>query len=275
MINYLKGLTNFQSFYIAVNAAYKQMFGTYQFIHFPYFVREQESFFDAQRNLTDYCLEKLPDLKGKNIIEVGCGNGLQSIYIVKQHQPAQMTSVDINPDNIAIARQLKNEERLENLEFVIDDAQELKSIPSESVDILINIESALHYPDKKQFLRQIHRVLKPGGTFVVADVLSVTPRNYTYWDKRMYHLNWAESQYLEGFEEAGLRLTQNEDITDKIVQGFENHEAYFKETALDNSFKKFWLQQWGILIFKFNAYNLKTKNRYRVFHGVKPLKAAE
>ena len=126
---------------------------------------------EAQANLTDYCISLLDPLENKDVVEIGCGNGVQSIYIYQNFNPSKVTGIDLSEANIEIAESEKERLKAEKVSFLVDDAQDMKHIPSESVDVVINIESAFHYPDKTAFLKEIHRVLKPGGQFLIADIL--------------------------------------------------------------------------------------------------------
>jgi ubiquinone/menaquinone biosynthesis C-methylase UbiE len=165
------GFTNGQ-YYESMNMALKRINNKHMMLHYPLYVKETDSFIQGQQNLTDYCISLLEPLKDKEVIEVGCGNGVQTIYINENHKPSSITGVDLNKNNIDIANSEMKLANSENVRFVVDDAQNLKNVLSESADVLLNIESAFHYPDKSAFLKEIHRVLKPGGEFLVADILS-------------------------------------------------------------------------------------------------------
>jgi len=165
------GLTRNQ-YYESMNMALKRMNNGYTMLHYPYYVNDSDSFMKAQANLTDYCISLLDPLENKEVVEIGCGNGVQSIYICQNFKPARITGIDLNEANIKIAESEKERANEEKVRFIVDDAQNLKHIPSESVDVVLNIESAFHYPDKTAFLKEIHRVLKPGGQFLIADLLS-------------------------------------------------------------------------------------------------------
>jgi 2-polyprenyl-6-hydroxyphenyl methylase/3-demethylubiquinone-9 3-methyltransferase len=52
-----------------------------------------------------------------------------------------------------------------NLRFEVDDAEELRRIPDQSIDLAICIGAFEHMLDKRAVLASIHRVLKFGGRF--------------------------------------------------------------------------------------------------------------
>ena len=104
-------------------------------------------------------------LKGKDVLEVGCGRGGGASYIARYLHPSKMTAIDICKPAIRFATLHYAQQH--NLEFRIADAQELP-FPNDSFDALISIETAHHYPDMTRFLDEAHRVLRPGGSFLMA-----------------------------------------------------------------------------------------------------------
>lgn len=106
------------------------------------------------------------DVIGKRVLEVGCGHGGGASYITRYLRPNSYTGMDLNPRGIALCRRLHN---APGLQFVQGSAQDLP-FPSESFDVLINIESSHCYPDFPGFLREVDRVLTPGGHFLYADI---------------------------------------------------------------------------------------------------------
>ena len=74
------GFTNLQ-YYESMNLALKRLNDEYTMLHYPLYVNEGDSFIQAQQNLTDYCISLLGPIKNKEVLEIGCGNGVQALYI--------------------------------------------------------------------------------------------------------------------------------------------------------------------------------------------------
>jgi ubiquinone/menaquinone biosynthesis C-methylase UbiE len=77
----------------------------------------------------------------------------------------------LNSSNLNIAQSLVHEEGMDQITFYLDNAEQMNTIKSNSVDIALCIESAFHYSDKTAFLTHINRVLKPNGKFLIADLI--------------------------------------------------------------------------------------------------------
>jgi len=261
-----------EKYYKSMNQALARLNQEYTMLHYPYHVRNDESFFDAQKNLTDYCMSLLPPVQGKDILEIGCGNGIQANYILKQYSPASLTAIDLNNSNIEIARLEAQKDGIANIKFHIDDAQKLATIETNSIDYIINIESAFHYPDKPSFFREIFRVLKPGGTYLIADVLTTRrKRNFikNYWKRRMHLHHWLKSNYEEELPKANLRIDSFADITHSVIQSFSNYRHWLRTMERDNFIEDLLLKLYYTIHVRLNIHLLRTRRKYCVIVGSK------
>lgn len=105
------------------------------------------------------------DLSEKDTLEVGCGRGGGSAFIASNLRPRTMTGVDFAHSAVAVARARHT---LVGLRFVTADAEHLPFYAC-SFDAVVNVESSHCYPDLQRFLKEVHRVLRPGGSFLFAD----------------------------------------------------------------------------------------------------------
>lgn len=105
------------------------------------------------------------NLRKKDVLEVGCGRGGGSCYIMKNHKPRSMTGVDFSEKAIDFCERYYS---IEGLSFLRGDAE---SLPFEEnkFDVVVNVESSRCYGSIKLFLREVARVLRPNGYFLFAD----------------------------------------------------------------------------------------------------------
>jgi len=274
VLSHFKSGISTGGYYKSMNEALARLNQEYTMLHYPLHVKDDESFFEAQRNLTDYCMSLLPPMKGKNILEIGCGNGIQAHYILNKFSPASITAIDINMANLEIAHAETKKSNVKNIKFHIDDAQKLSTIEDNSMDYIINIESAFHYPDKPSFLKEVARVLKPGGTYLIADILTIPRKRNAlgrYWKRRMHFHHWAKNNYEEELENASLRIENFHDVTSKVIQSFRNYRSWLRTMKKTNFFEDNLLKLYYTIHVRLNIHLLLTSRQYCIIVGGKSL----
>jgi erythromycin 3''-O-methyltransferase len=257
-----------------MNQALYRINEEYTMLHYPYFETDEDGFMEAQANLTDYCVSLLPSLKGKTVLEIGCGNGVQAMHIQEKYQPRDFYAIDLNQENIDIAREEAKRKGFEGIIFHVDDAHLLSTVKDNSVDFVINIESAFHYPHKPAFLNQVHRVLKPGGTFLIADILTRKAKKGILkrrWKKRMSLHHWPLNTYRSELDLAQFHNHSVSDITPRVIGGFRLYRNWMRtmksRTFLDDLLMKLYYT----IHVRLNIYLLRNSRQYCVFVGNKPV----
>lgn len=114
--------------------------------------------------LYEFVTKPVP-LAGLRVLEVGCGRGGGASWLHRTLHPAAMTAVDFSAQAIALCKQRYP---LPGLTFLVGDAEKLP-LADASFDAVINVESSHCYGSMPAFLREVARVLKPGGHFLHAD----------------------------------------------------------------------------------------------------------
>jgi ubiquinone/menaquinone biosynthesis C-methylase UbiE len=267
----------YDQYYESMNLALKKLNNGHAMLHYPYFGSESDSFFQAQKNLTDYCISLLDTLEDKKILEIGCGNGIQAFYIGANYKPFNITGIDLNYANIEIANSEKELSNTNNVHFYVGDAQNLINIPSNSIDTVLNIESAFHYPDKQAFLHEIYRILKPGGEFLIADILSrrkKRKRLFKIWSKSMIYNFWDKTCYEEGFQKSDLEIRYEEDITHQIRKGWNLYHKWLPKIERKDFFQNVAFRLFYYINAKLNLYFLNKRQQYQIFVGYKTAEAA-
>lgn len=258
------------NYYKSMNRALLRLDGEYTMLHYPYYVNENDSFYTAQKNLTDYCMMQLPPVTGKSVLEIGCGNGVQSIYILQKFAPAYVKGVDLNSANVEIATGEAKKGDLTDIDFEVGDAQDLKGIPDGSFDFVVNIESAFHYPDKPAFLREVRRVLKPGGYFLIADILKKPGgkrRLQQSWKRNMQLNHWTGDAYNKELTRAGLHVEKFEDITENVIRGFKRYPYWLRTMKKRNFFSDSLLKTFYSVNVILNIRLLHKRRQYVIFTG--------
>lgn len=112
-----------------------------------------------------YTLEKLGDVTGKHILDLGCGEGGYSRALAQKG--AVVTSADCSKAMIEYAKQKAAEENLKINHFVIN-ANSLDGINDNDYDMVLCAMMLMDVEDLDGVLKEIHRVLKPNGTVFIS-----------------------------------------------------------------------------------------------------------
>lgn len=106
---------------------------------------------------------------GARILDVACGTGHTALAVAPR--AASVIGVDLTEEMLAQGRRLACERGLRNVSFVRGDAERL-DYPDASFEVVVSRYSAHHFPHPERALREIARVLTPGGTFLLVDVIA-------------------------------------------------------------------------------------------------------
>jgi 2-polyprenyl-3-methyl-5-hydroxy-6-metoxy-1,4-benzoquinol methylase len=110
-------------------------------------------------------IKKFTDIRGKSILDIGCGNGYYSLVLAQSAE--KVVGIDIRPNAIKRAQGLSAKNRTENLDFCLMSGNHLGFI-SESFDIIILIEVLEHTAEPLKVLRSANRILKGEGVLALS-----------------------------------------------------------------------------------------------------------
>jgi ubiquinone/menaquinone biosynthesis C-methylase UbiE len=102
-------------------------------------------------------LDALGALDGAAVLELGCGAGDLSVELLRRG--ARLTAIDISPGMVELARS-----RAADATFVVAPAEET-GLPDASFDLVAG-KWVLHHVDVAAAAREVHRLLRPGGSAV-------------------------------------------------------------------------------------------------------------
>ena len=119
----------------------------------------------ANNHYHDFLLKHVPVNCG-NALEIGCGTGAFARQLAGRCE--HVIGIDLSAEMIRVARSRSS--RLENLEFELADAMSWK-FPQSHFDFICSI-ATLHHLEQRELLPKIKAALRPGGVFVLLDLVA-------------------------------------------------------------------------------------------------------
>ena len=146
---------------------------------------------------------------GARLLEIGCGMGTDLLQFARGG--ARCVGIDLTPRSVEITR---HRFRLYDAAgaFMISDGEHLP-FPDESFDAVYSNGVLHHTPDTAGAIREVHRVLRPGG---VAKVMLYHRNSLNYWLEIVLRRGVLGAEFLRG--------RSGEDIMSRVIE-FSDHDA--------------------------------------------------
>ncbi len=123
---------------------------------------------DAVQRITRKVTDTLGLRPGEHVLDAGCGSGETAIFLARRHS-VRVTGVTVSGFELDQARSRSVAAGLEDqVDFRHGDYMRLP-FPDGSFDAVLALESLQNAPDLGQVLRELHRVLRPGGRISLSD----------------------------------------------------------------------------------------------------------
>lgn len=117
----------------------------------------------------DAMLTAMPLDGTERVLDAGTGTGHTALAFAQR--TGQVVAVDFTENMLGQGRLLAAERGIANVEFRLGDVEHLPADNGE-FDIVVSRYSAHHWPHPQQALQEFVRVLKPGGTLILNDIVS-------------------------------------------------------------------------------------------------------
>lgn len=117
--------------------------------------------------------------EGGHVLDVGTGPGQLVLELARARADARVTGVDLEPSMVELAQQAVHQAGHEPRVRVLVGDVAVLPLESASVDVAVASMTAHHWPDVPAAVRELVRVLRPGGSLLVVDFRSAVEEQLT------------------------------------------------------------------------------------------------
>ena len=122
---------------------------------------------EGAREFYPFTASRLPSQPRANILDLGCGTGLELDYYFQINPSAAVTGVDLAPGMLMVLREKFLDKDISLIEGSYFDIP----FPENYFDAAVSVESLHHFTNREKtpLYRKVYRALKPGGYFILTD----------------------------------------------------------------------------------------------------------
>jgi len=238
-------------------------------LHYGYWDSTTKTFREALANINKVLSEKAAITEDMHVLDAGCGIGGSSIWLAKNKQ-TNVTGITLSAKQAARANAYVKQIGLSGkVQFQVQDFTNT-NFDDASFDVVWAIESVCHASNKEDFIKEAHRLLKPGGQLVMADFFIVkegSAKDQSEIDA------WGNGWAVPFFEKKNVffeMLTRSNFSNVNMLDS--THHIMKSAKRLYYSFFPGWVSSKLYNLFNRNTTEFSKKNVYTAFYQYETLK---
>ncbi|NEU58867.1 class I SAM-dependent methyltransferase [Halorussus sp. MSC15.2] len=177
---------------------------------------------DRHWHTAKYVLARMPVEAGETVLDLGTGSGYAARALRDTKAAGRAYGLDGSPEMARNAQGYTENESGESegdAGFLVGDFDHLP-FEDDSVDHVFTMEAFYYANDPHQTLREVARVLRPGGTFFCAvNYYEENVASHEWQDNIDVEMTrWSAAEYREAFREAGLHVAEQDNVPDRDIE---------------------------------------------------------
>jgi len=181
-------------------------------------------------------LAQMPLTSTDNLLDIGSGSGWLARRLAERVPQGRVVGMDVSDEMVRVARRASLDH--DNVLYVVGEAAEIPWEPN-FFHHAISVESAYYWPDPAAGIKEIHRVLRPGGTaWILINYYRDNPHCHQWGPLLAVPTQLLPaSEWAEHFRAAGFADVQHERIPDPTPSPGTYSGRWFRDAAQLRAFK--------------------------------------
>lgn len=185
------------------------------------------------------CIQKLlPDLKGKTILDFGCGTGIFT-FLLEKYYPLKIIGLDLSEEMLKIAKN-KAKEKRSLAQFINGDASRLDEYFDNQFDFIFSSTTTHYLSDLKNLFVNLNKLLKDNGTCILSIIHPVYSALYPieHGDRFPTDEEW-NVRYLDKSKRAYIQpwIEYNDDFENQLSRSYHHLFSDYMNAILESGLK--------------------------------------
>ncbi|EMA55042.1 MULTISPECIES: class I SAM-dependent methyltransferase [Halococcus] len=162
-----------------------------------------------------HVLARIPVEAGDRVLDLGCGSGYAG-RALRETADVRSYGLDGAPEMVTNAASYTDDPVVG---FLVGDFEHLP-FADDSLDHAVTMEAFYYANDPRAALRELRRVLRPGGTFYCAVNYFEESVHTVGWEENVgvAMTRWEMAEYRDAFREAGFHVASQDTIPDREIE---------------------------------------------------------
>jgi len=187
-------------------------------VNMGYWTRGATTDREAHEQLVHELACRVSSLRGRRVLDAGCGLAGPAALLACDYG-AQIDGINIVEQQLRWARQYIEGNGLgDKIHVYVASAMDMPFV-NELFDVVFSLEAAHCFLDKRRFLEEARRVLRPGGTLLLADITATTHLALTRWQPALKLNLVTAADWRRMIEDVGFTIEQTEMIGRAVYPG--------------------------------------------------------
>jgi SAM-dependent methyltransferase len=162
---------------------------------------------------------------GLTVLELGCGTGLLSEELLRARDDLRLIATEVSFGFAALTRQRLSQhpEHARRYDIVLHGASELTAVASGTAELAFVCDVYHHLEYPRTMMREVHRVLKPGGRLVLIDFHRDVDRHYSHPEDPLWvmkHLRADQATFEEEIMSTGFSKSTREVHVEGLTENY-------------------------------------------------------